>query len=60
MSSMRKRLDDKKPPVAERRPPPLLPSVDGRNVIRALKLDQPLEEEKYEKLLERWRSAQDS
>jgi polyphosphate:AMP phosphotransferase len=54
LEAMRKRLDDKKPPVAERRPPPLLPSVDGRNVIRALKLDQPLEEEKYETLLERW------
>ncbi len=54
LEAMRARLDDKAPRPATVRPPPLLPPVDGRNVIRALELDQPLAQAKYEKLLERW------
>jgi polyphosphate:AMP phosphotransferase len=33
---------------------PLVPSIDGRNVIKALTLDQPLEDEAYEAQLEKW------
>jgi polyphosphate:AMP phosphotransferase len=53
LAAMRDRLDEKKPSTPGGNPPPLLPSVDGRNVIRSLKLDQPLSEKKYEKQLEK-------
>jgi polyphosphate:AMP phosphotransferase len=33
---------------------PLVPPIDGRNVIRALELDQKLGEKTYEKQLEKW------
>jgi polyphosphate:AMP phosphotransferase len=53
LAAMRDRLDEKKPSTPGGNPPPLLPSVDGRNVLRALKLDRPLSENKYEKQLEK-------
>jgi AMP-polyphosphate phosphotransferase len=34
--------------------PPLLPPIDGRNVIRALDLKQKLGDERYEQQLEKW------
>ncbi len=54
LQAMRMRLDDKKPHLSREKPPPLLPTIDGRNVLRSLKVDQPMSEEKYEKELERW------
>lgn len=52
-AAMRDRLDEKTPSKPGGNPPPLLPSVDGRNVLRALKLDRQLTEKKYEKDLEK-------
>jgi polyphosphate:AMP phosphotransferase len=54
VSAMRERLDE---PPAGRQPdrnPPLLPMLDGRNVLRALKLNQPTEKSEYEAELEQW------
>jgi polyphosphate:AMP phosphotransferase len=34
--------------------PPLLPSIDGRNVIKALDLGQKIPDKDYEKQLEKW------
>jgi polyphosphate:AMP phosphotransferase len=52
-AALRDRLDEKAPSRPGGNPPPLLPSVDGRNVLRALKLDRSMSEAKYERELER-------
>ncbi|HEY1088687.1 MAG TPA: hypothetical protein VGE37_13375, partial [Archangium sp.] len=54
--ALRSRLDQvkKAKPRKPERKSPLLPSIDGRNVIKELRLDQPMDEEEYEKLLEKW------
>jgi polyphosphate:AMP phosphotransferase len=54
LKSMRERLDDKAPKQTPDRNPPLLPSVDRVNVLRALKLNQPMSEKEYDKKLEKW------
>ncbi|MEW5739503.1 MAG: polyphosphate:AMP phosphotransferase [Myxococcota bacterium] len=53
LAAMRDRLDEKKPATPGGNPPPLLPSVDGKNVLRALKLDRQVSEKEYEKKLEK-------
>jgi polyphosphate:AMP phosphotransferase len=47
LASMRERLDEKGKPRAPDRQPPLARPVDNLNIIRALKLDQPLGKEAY-------------
>ena len=53
LAAMRERLDDK-PSRAPDRQPPLPKPVDHLNVLRALKLDQPLARAAYKKELEKW------
>jgi len=53
LAALRDRLDEKTPSKPGGNPPPLLPSVDGRNVLRALKLDRKVSEKEYEKKLEK-------
>lgn len=55
LAAMRARLEDtahKKPKV--KAATPMVPPVDGRSVIRELKLDQEFDEEAYEVELEKW------
>ncbi|MBK7861072.1 MAG: polyphosphate:AMP phosphotransferase [Archangiaceae bacterium] len=54
LAAMRERLDEKPARAAPDKSPPLLPSVDKLNVIRALKLEQPMERDEYERALEKW------
>lgn len=54
LAAMRSRLDSGDSSGASEMPPPLLPPIDGRNVLRALDLDQKLDEETYDKQLEKW------
>lgn len=58
LASLRERLDAYKTKTRRAAPrvdtPPLLAPVDGRNVIKALQLDQALSKEKYEQQLEKW------
>ena len=54
LAAMRERLDEKPTTSLPDRTPPLLPSVDKLNVIRALKLNQPMEKSEYEEELNRW------
>src|SRR4051812_5404774 len=51
--ALKERLDGKRRHVHPSRTLPLSRPADGLNVIRALKLDQPLAKAKYEKQLER-------
>ncbi|HEY2774292.1 MAG TPA: polyphosphate:AMP phosphotransferase [Candidatus Binatia bacterium] len=53
LGTMRTRLEVKSGPVAPE-PPPLVPSVDGNNVIRSLQLARPMAEDEYARLLEKW------
>ncbi len=56
LAALRARLDEK-PVKADRRrvrPNPLVAPLDGRNVIKALTLDQKLAERDYEQQLEKW------
>lgn len=53
LAAMRDRLDEQKPSTPGGNPPPLLASVDGRNVLRALKLDRTVPEKEYERKLEK-------
>jgi len=54
LAAMRERLDEKPATRLPERNPPLLPSADKMNVLRALKLDQPLTRDQYRKDLEKW------
>ena len=54
LAAMRERLDEKNPGKGPDRTPPLLPSVDKQNVIKALQLDRPLTKAKFETELEKW------
>jgi polyphosphate:AMP phosphotransferase len=47
LAAMRERLDEKPGGRAPDRNPPLLASADKQNVLRALKLDQPLTRDEY-------------
>jgi polyphosphate:AMP phosphotransferase len=53
LAALRDRLDEKKPSTPGGNPPPLLPSVDGRNIVRALKLDRHVGQKQYERQLEK-------
>ncbi|MFO0594148.1 MAG: polyphosphate:AMP phosphotransferase [Myxococcaceae bacterium] len=53
LAALRERLDHKEktsPPET----PPLLESIDGRNVIKAMKLDQSMSKDEFEKQLDKW------
>ena len=54
LAAMRERLDEKPVRRLPDKTPPLLPAADNLNVLRALKLDQPLTKADYEKQLEKW------
>lgn len=54
LAAMRERLDEKPVRRLPDKTPPLLPAADNLNVLRALKLDQPLIKADYEKQLEKW------
>ena len=54
LAAMRERLDEKTVKRLPDKSPPLLPAADNLNVLRALKLDQPLTKADYEKQLEKW------
>ena len=54
LAAMRERLDEKPVKRLPDRNPPLLPPADNLNVLRALKLDQPLIKADYDKQLEKW------
>ena len=54
LAAMRERIDEKPVKRLPDKTPPLLPSVDKLNVLRALTLDQPLSKKEYEKQLEKW------
>ncbi|MBL8954236.1 MAG: polyphosphate:AMP phosphotransferase, partial [Myxococcaceae bacterium] len=56
LNALRDRLDGDHGAKAKApdKTPPLLPSVDKLNVIRALKLDQELEKKDYEDQLDKW------
>ena len=54
LAAMRERLDEKNPGPGPDRTPPLLPSVDKMNVIKALKIDRPLTKAKFGTELEKW------
>lgn len=54
LAAMRERIDEKPVKRLPDKTPPLLPSVDRLNVLRALVLDQPLSKKEYEKQLEKW------
>ncbi|MCW5603609.1 MAG: polyphosphate:AMP phosphotransferase [Burkholderiales bacterium] len=54
LAILRDRLDDKPVERVPDRTPPLLPSIDRLNVLRALTLDQPMSKKEYEKELDKW------
>jgi polyphosphate:AMP phosphotransferase len=56
LSALRSRLDDTKkaPKKKPDRKSPLLPPIDGRNVIKELKLEQDMDEAEYDQLLAKW------
>jgi AMP-polyphosphate phosphotransferase len=54
LSALRARLDDTAAKRAPERTPPLLPPLDKVTVLRALKLDQPMTRDTYERELDRW------
>ena len=53
-AAMRERLDEKQPVRRPDRTPPLLPAIDGRDVIRQLDFTKALSKAKYGPALERW------
>jgi polyphosphate:AMP phosphotransferase len=54
LQAVRGRLDVKKHEAHLDRTPPLLPAIDGRDVLQLLDFDKRLVKGKYEKQLERW------
>jgi len=54
LAAIRERLEDKPAKKLPDRNPPLLEAPDNLNVIRALKLDQPMTRPEYDKALEKW------
>ena len=56
LTAMRERLDDKPPTHTPDRNPPLLRAASGVNVIRNLKLSQPMPEDEYDKKLDKWQA----
>ncbi len=54
LAAIRERLEDKPAKKLPDRNPPLLETPDNLNVIRALKLDQPMTRPEYDKALEKW------
>jgi AMP-polyphosphate phosphotransferase len=54
LAAMRERLDEKPVPRLPDKTPPLLPSIDKRNVLKALELGQPMSREEYRGQLEKW------
>jgi polyphosphate:AMP phosphotransferase len=54
LQAVRERLDEKKRAVHVDRTPPLLPAIDGRDVLQLLDFEQRLSKTRYEKQLERW------
>ena len=54
LAALRERLDEKPVKRLPDRNPPLLPAADKLNVLGALKLDQPLTKDEYERQLEKW------
>jgi polyphosphate:AMP phosphotransferase len=56
LAAMRERLDEKDPPKPRVKALPRTPSLDSLNVIRALKLEQPLSRAAYKQRLEKWQS----
>lgn len=54
LAAIRERLEDKPAKKQPDRNPPLLETPDNLNVIRALKLDQPMTRPEYDKALEKW------
>jgi polyphosphate:AMP phosphotransferase len=52
--AMRERLDEKPRAVAVRKPVANAASIDSLNVIRALKLNQPMSKDQYNKQLDKW------
>lgn len=54
LAALQERLEQKPAKSAPDKTPPLLPSIDKLNVIKALKLDQKMEKAEYEEELEKW------
>lgn len=54
LAAIRERLEDKPAKKLPDRNPPLLETPDNLNVIRALKLDQPMTRPEYDQALEKW------
>jgi polyphosphate:AMP phosphotransferase len=54
LEAMRERLDEKKPATHPDRTPPLLPAIDGRDVLQQLDFVKRVGKPRYEKQLERW------
>jgi polyphosphate:AMP phosphotransferase len=54
LAALRERLDEKPAKRLPDKNPPLLPSIDKLNVLRALRLDQEMSKPEYEKQLEKW------
>ncbi len=54
LAALRERLDEKNPGPGPDRTPPLLPSVDAMNVLRALKLQRPMTKPRFDTELEKW------
>jgi AMP-polyphosphate phosphotransferase len=54
LTAMRERLDEKAPAKAAAKPAPLAPPADELNVLRALRLSQPLARPAYKKQLHKW------
>ena len=56
LAALRERLDDKPTGRPPDRTPPVPPALDNLNVIRALKLDQPMTKDEFREEFEKWRS----
>ena len=54
LAALRERLDEKPVKRLPDTNPPLLPSIDKLNVLRALQLDQAMSKQEFEKQLEKW------
>ena len=54
LAAVRERLDQKKLVATPDRTPPLLPSIDRRDVLQLLDYEKRLGKERYQKQLERW------
>ncbi len=54
LTAIRERLDDAPKGKPADKTPPLLPSVDKLNVIRALQLEQPFDKKDYAAELDKW------